>query len=90
MSTQVSVTQPRTTTPRPTLTAVEKRRVYTPEEVVELKLIRCKVRWLKDMAYARRIPFAKQPGGIGFRLDHIDAINASFEECWPEGFSRAA
>lgn len=57
------------------LTAEDRLRVYSPEEVVELKLLPCKVRWLKEMAYARKIPATKVAGKLGFRLDHILAIS---------------
>ncbi len=62
------------------LTPEERLRVYTPQEVVDLKLLRCGVDWLKEKAYARKIPFSKQPGGIGFRLDQIWQISTSFDQ----------
>ncbi|MFE2346421.1 MerR family transcriptional regulator [Kitasatospora cineracea] len=58
----------------PTLTAEEKLRLYTPEEVFELKLLRWSPRTLLDQAYAKKIPHTKSGGRICFRLDHIWAI----------------
>ncbi|MEY9937353.1 hypothetical protein [Streptacidiphilus sp. MAP5-3] len=62
------------------LTAEERLRCYTPDEVVELKLLRVSARWLKDMAYKRAIPHTKVAGRIAFRLDHIAAISAAGDE----------
>lgn len=58
----------------PTLTAEEKLRLYTPEEVFELKLLRWSPRTLLDQAYAKKIPHLKVCGKVLFRLDHILAI----------------
>jgi hypothetical protein len=50
-------------------------RTYTPEEVVELKLLPVKLRWLKDKAYARHIPSTRVAGKLCFRLEHLLAIS---------------
>lgn len=76
-------------TPAIDLTAEERLRCYTPEEVVALKLLRCSVRWLKDSAYARAIPFTKVAGRIAFRLDHIAAISQAGDSS-PANFGRRA
>ena len=62
------------------LTAEERMRVYSPEEVISLKLLNCSVRWLKEAAYGRKVPFTKQPSGMGFRLDQIWWISQSFDQ----------
>jgi hypothetical protein len=91
VTTKVSATSRPSKAPRlaPALTAEERLRVYTPEEVSEKQLILCTPRWLRDNAYKRLIPFTQHPSGIGFRLEHIDAINHSRDR-WPAGFDRAA
>lgn len=58
----------------PQFTAVDRLRLYTPEEVVAMKLLPHTVRTLKDCAYGRRIPHLKVAGKVCFRLDHILAI----------------
>ncbi|GAA1160726.1 hypothetical protein F4556_005213 [Kitasatospora gansuensis] len=55
----------------PVLTAADRLRLYTPEEVIGMKLLAHSVRTLKDLAYAREIPHTRSAGKVMFRLDHI-------------------
>lgn len=55
----------------PVLTAVDRLRLYTAEEVIGLKLLAYTVRTLKDAAYERRVPHTRSGGKVRFRLDHI-------------------
>ena len=59
------------------LTAEDKLRIYSPEEVNKLKLLPVSARWLKEQAYKCLIPHTKVAGKIGFRLDHILAISTA-------------
>ncbi|WP_051943863.1 hypothetical protein [Streptacidiphilus rugosus] len=61
------------------LTAEERLRHYTPEEVVELRLLPVGVRWLKRNANAKRIPHTLLGERITFRLEHLYAISLSRE-----------
>jgi hypothetical protein len=63
----------------PSMPTLEAVRHYTAEEIVKLELLPCGVRWLKDGAYARRLPHTKVAGKIRFRLDHILAISQLFD-----------
>lgn len=75
----------------PVLTAADRLRLYTPEEVIELRLLPHSVRTLKDAAYGRRVPHLKVAGKICFRLDHILAIQqAGVVETAAHGRRRAA
>lgn len=82
MTTQVGASRRPKTAPEPTpavdLTE-EMLRNYLPDEVVELKLLRCSVRWLKDEAYARRIPHTTVAGRVAFRMEHILRISQMFD-----------
>jgi hypothetical protein len=62
--------------PAPALTPEDVRH-YTPQEVVQLGLLRVSARWLKDSAYQRKIPHRKIGGRIQFSLEDIQAISAS-------------
>jgi hypothetical protein len=63
----------------PVLSAADRLRLYTPEEVIEMKLLPYTVRTLKDAAYNKRIPHTKVAGKICFRLDHVFAIQQAGE-----------
>lgn len=64
-------------------------RHYLPEEVVDLGLLRVSVRWLKEAAYARQIPFRKIGGRIQFSLEDIRAISESMAHA-PVALKRTA
>lgn len=57
----------------PALTAADRLRLYTPDEVIELKLLPYTKGSLLAACYAKRIPHTKVAGKIMFRLDHIFA-----------------
>jgi hypothetical protein len=59
------------------LTAEDRLRLYTPEEVIEMGFLPFTVRTLKEAAYAKRVPHTKLNGKIRFRLDHIWAISTA-------------
>ncbi len=61
------------------LTAAELLRLYTPEEVIEMKLLTHTLRTLRDAAYGKKVPHVKVSGRIRFRLDHIYAIQQAGE-----------
>lgn len=61
------------------LTAADRLRLYTPEEVIEMKLLPHTIGTLKDAAYRRKVPHTKVAGRICFRLDHILAIQQAGE-----------
>lgn len=66
--------------PPPAMPTLDEIRLYTAEEVVELKLLPVKARWLKENAYKRRIPHTQIAGRkLRFRLDHILAISQLFD-----------
>jgi hypothetical protein len=56
------------------LTAADRLRLYTPEEVVAAGWLPHTVRSLKDLCYAKKVPHTKVGGKNMFRLDHIWAI----------------
>ena len=61
------------------LTAADRLRLYSPEEVIALGLLPYTVGTLKDSAYRKKIPHTKVAGKIRFRLDHIYAIQQAGE-----------
>jgi hypothetical protein len=61
------------------LTATDRLRLYSPEEVIALGLLAYTVGTLKDSAYRKKIPHTKVAGKICFRLDHIFAIQQAGE-----------
>ncbi|MFJ5070191.1 hypothetical protein ACIQC7_27660 [Kitasatospora sp. NPDC088556] len=63
----------------PDLTAEERLRLYTPEQVIEMGLLPYTVRTLKIAAHQRRIPHTTTNRKIRFRLDHIFAIQQAGE-----------
>ncbi|MGE7432787.1 hypothetical protein [Kitasatospora sp. NPDC001175] len=73
------------------LTAAERLRLYTPEEVIAMQLLPYTVRTLKDAAYGKRIPHTTVGRKVRFRLDHIWAIQqASDVDPAARGRRRAA
>ncbi|WP_034088829.1 hypothetical protein [Streptacidiphilus albus] len=68
------------TAPPIELSAEEKLRLYSAEEVVELKMVRCSARWLKEQAYKRAIPSTRSAGKLFFRLDHIVQISIAGDQ----------
>lgn len=58
-----------------TLTAEEKLRHYSAQEIEDLKLLPVKARWLREQAYARKIPACKVAGKLRWRMDQILAIS---------------
>lgn len=85
MSTLVKGTRAPKTKPqdreRPDLALLTEAAVrhYTAEEVVELRLLPCSARWLRDKAYKREIPFTAVAGKVSWRLDQIFEISRSFD-----------
>ncbi|MFF2349058.1 hypothetical protein ACFVVL_04665 [Kitasatospora sp. NPDC058115] len=61
------------------LTATDRLRLYSPEEVIEMGLLPYTIGTLKDAAYRKRIPYIKVAGKIRFRLDHIWQIQQAGE-----------
>jgi hypothetical protein len=61
------------------LTAADRLRLYTAEEVIEMKLLTHTLRTLKDAAYGRRVPHVKVAGKVRFRLDHVWQIQQAGE-----------
>lgn len=61
------------------LTATDRLRLYSPEEVIALGLLPHTIGTLRDSAYRKKIPHAKVAGKIRFRLDHIFAIQQAGE-----------
>lgn len=55
------------------LTSADLLRLYTPDEVIEMKMLPYTKRSLLASCYAKRIPHTKVAGKIMFRLDHIFA-----------------
>jgi hypothetical protein len=57
------------------LTAADRLRLYTPEEVIEMGLLPYgSPRTLREACYSRKIPFTKIAGKIRFNLGHVYAI----------------
>jgi hypothetical protein len=61
------------------LTATDRLRLYSPEEVIALGLLPHTIGTLKDAAYRKRVPHTKVAGKIRFRLDHIYEIQQAGE-----------
>lgn len=61
------------------LTATDRLRLYTPQEVIDMGLLPHTIGTLKDAAYRKRIPHTKVAGKIRFRLDHIWEIQKAGE-----------
>ncbi|GAA2838081.1 hypothetical protein RMN57_12945 [Kitasatospora sp. CM 4170] len=68
-----------TTTLPEWLTATDRLRLYSPEEVIALGLLPHTIGTLKDAAYRKRVPHTKVAGKIRFRLDHIYEIQQAGE-----------
>jgi hypothetical protein len=61
------------------LTATDRLRLYSPEEVIALGLLPHTIGTLKDAAYRKRVPCLKVAGKIRFRLDHVWQIQQAGE-----------
>ncbi|MFG3228165.1 hypothetical protein ACGF07_25735 [Kitasatospora sp. NPDC048194] len=52
-------------------TAEERLRLYTVEEVIDMKLLPYTARTLRDAAHRRRVPHTTVNRKVRFRLEHI-------------------
>lgn len=80
MSTNAKVKGTAPEAPTPVMLSAEERlRHYSADEIEELNLLPVKARWLREQAYLRKIPATKVGGKLRFRLDHILAISLAGE-----------